>query len=179
VAHTVPDAIIHTRITNDERPLRRVLKKFYNYAALAHTPIVPPVAPLAGDASSNIGTVDDAREAFLVELASFHLLLKKSVMICEAEVRQVEEYQRERQRIGELLILLLLFEIDLTILPGLPEDEHGKLRGQIEQLKTSLEHEQTVRRRKIEYDLVAEKVNTLPSREELQQCVDFHIVAFF
>jgi THO complex subunit 7 len=49
------------------------------------------------------------------------------------------------------------------------EDEHGKLRGQIEQLKTSLEHEQTVRRRKIEYDLVAEKVNTLPSREELQQ----------
>jgi THO complex subunit 7 len=49
------------------------------------------------------------------------------------------------------------------------EDEHGKLRGQIEQLKTALEHEQTIRRRKIEYDLVAEKVNTLPSREELEQ----------
>lgn len=43
----------------------------------------------------------DAKEAFLVELASFQLMLKKSAMICEAESRQVEEYQRERQRIGE------------------------------------------------------------------------------
>jgi hypothetical protein len=110
-----PDAIIHTRITNDERPLRRVLKKFHNYTAVAHTPIIPPVVPLVNDAGSNIGTVDDAREAFLVELASFHLLLKKSVMICEAEARQVEEYQRERQRIGECLILLILFKIYLPV----------------------------------------------------------------
>jgi hypothetical protein len=49
------------------------------------------------------------------------------------------------------------------------EDDHGKLRGQIEQLKTALEHAQTIRRRKIEYDAVTEKVNTLPSREELEQ----------
>jgi THO complex subunit 7 len=48
------------------------------------------------------------------------------------------------------------------------ELEHGSLKGQIEQLKTSLEHEQTVRRRKIEYDLVAEKVNALPTRAELE-----------
>ena len=45
--------------------------------------------------------MEDAREAFLVELASFHLLMKKSAMICEAEARQVEEYQRERKRLGE------------------------------------------------------------------------------
>jgi hypothetical protein len=49
------------------------------------------------------------------------------------------------------------------------EDDHGKLRGQIEQLKTALEHAQIIRRRKIEYDAVTEKVNTLPSREELEQ----------
>jgi hypothetical protein len=49
------------------------------------------------------------------------------------------------------------------------EDDHGKLRGQIEQLKTALEHAQMIRRRKIEYDAVTEKVNTLPSREELEQ----------
>jgi THO complex subunit 7 len=49
------------------------------------------------------------------------------------------------------------------------EDDHGKLRGQIEQLKTALEHAQVIRRRKIEYDAVTEKVNTLPSREELEQ----------
>jgi hypothetical protein len=51
------------------------------------------------------------------------------------------------------------------------DDEHGTLRGQIEQLKTGLEHEQMLRRRKMEYDFVAEKVNTLPTREELEQCV--------
>jgi len=85
-----------------------------------------------------------------VELASFQLMLRKSVMICEAEARQVEEYQREKERIN---------------------DEHGTLRGQIEQLKTGLEHEQMLRRRKMEYDFVAEKVNTLPSREELEQSI--------
>lgn len=85
------DAIIHTRIANDERALRRIVKKFHNYASLAHIPLLPP---------AHGGSVDDAREAFLVELASFELALKKSLMICEAESRQVEEYQRERNRIG-------------------------------------------------------------------------------
>lgn len=47
------------------------------------------------------GAVEDAREAFLIELASFELALKKSMMVCEAERRQVEEYQREREKIGE------------------------------------------------------------------------------
>lgn len=51
---------------------------------------------------------------------------------------------------------------------ALTEDEHGTLRGQIEQLKTSLEHAQMVRRRKIEYDAFAERANTLPSRQELE-----------
>lgn len=62
---------------------------------------------------------------------------------------------------------MLSFLLDfLTIMS---DDDHGTLRGQIEQLKTALEHAQLQRRRKIEYDLVAEKVNTLPSREELEQ----------
>ncbi|PFH51401.1 hypothetical protein AMATHDRAFT_74955 [Amanita thiersii Skay4041] len=139
------DQIIHVRITNDERPLRRIIKKFHSYTALSHTPIVPPISQTEGSV-----TIEDAREAFLVELASFQLLLKKSAMICEAEVRQVAEYKREKQRI---------------------EDERGTLRGQIEQLKTALEHAQVLRRRKIEYDLVAEKVNTLPCREELEQSI--------
>ncbi|KAJ7684020.1 Tho complex subunit 7-domain-containing protein [Mycena rosella] len=140
------DQIVLARITNDERPLRRVIKKFHNYTALSHTPVVTPVLAPGAAAPS----VEDAREAFLVELASFQLMLRKSVMICEAEARQVEEYQREKDRIN---------------------DEHGTLRGQIEQLKTGLEHEQMLRRRKMEYDFVAEKVNTLPSREELEQTI--------
>lgn len=39
-----------------------------------------------------------------MELASFQLLLKKSVMTCEAEARQVEEYHKERQKIGMTLL---------------------------------------------------------------------------
>ncbi|KAF8897685.1 Tho complex subunit 7-domain-containing protein [Infundibulicybe gibba] len=144
--NNVPHQIILTRITNDERPLRRVIKKFHNYTSVSHTPIVPWVSPDGSPPPS----VEEAREAFLLELSSFELLLKKSDMICKAEVRQVEEYQKERQRL---------------------DDEHGALRGQIDQLKNALEQAQLARRRKIEYDLVAEKVNTIPSREELERCI--------
>ncbi|KAJ3488003.1 hypothetical protein NLI96_g3162 [Meripilus lineatus] len=135
------DTIIHTRITNDEKALRRVTKKFHNYASVAYNPVVPP---------SVATSVDDARDAFLVELASFHLSLKKSLMVCEAEARQVEEYQRERERIT---------------------NEHTRLRDEIESLKTELEQAQIQRRRKQEYDGIAEKVNTLPSRDELEQSI--------
>ncbi|TFK28857.1 hypothetical protein FA15DRAFT_664937 [Coprinopsis marcescibilis] len=140
------DSIILARITNDERPLKRVIKRFHGYAAAA----CPPIVPLAPGTAST-GTVQDAREAFLVELASYQLSLKKSAMICEAETRQVEEYRRERQRI---------------------EQEHEVLRDQIEELKTALEHAQMLRRRKIEYDQLTERVNTLPQRDELQQEID-------
>lgn len=61
--------------------------------------------------------------------------------------------------------LTSLFSLHFTV-----EDERGSLVGQIEQLKTSLEHAQMERRQKIEYDLVAEKINTLPSRQELERC---------
>ena len=97
VSYLSEDNIIHSRITNDERALRRVVKKFDSYAAVAHTLLVPNSSPSA---------IDDAREAFLVELASFSLQLKKAVMVCEAEARQVEEYQRERQRIGAYRCIL-------------------------------------------------------------------------
>lgn len=68
-------------------------KKFHSYTSVAYN---PGVQPSPGASSS----VDDARDAFLLELAGFQLSLKKSLMVCEAEARQVEEYQRERQRIG-------------------------------------------------------------------------------
>ena len=90
------DQVILARITLDERPLRRMIKKFHNYTALSNTPVVPVVTngPLTKSA------VDDAREAFLLELSSFELMVKKSVMVCEAETRQVGKYQLERQRLG-------------------------------------------------------------------------------
>ncbi|KAL0949379.1 hypothetical protein HGRIS_009448 [Hohenbuehelia grisea] len=141
------DQMILSRITNDERPLRRVIKKFQTYISL----VTSPVTGVSADQNTpSAATLEDAREAFLMELASFQLLLKKNAMICEAEARQVEEYHREKARI---------------------DDEHGALRGQIEQLKTGLEHAQIQRKRKIEYDNVAEKINTFPSRDELNQSI--------
>jgi hypothetical protein len=90
-----PDAIIHSRITNDERALRRVVKKFTNYTTVAHSQVDSPSSDQMSSA------VEDAREAFLLELSSFSLQLRKAMMVCEAEARQVDEYYRERQRIGE------------------------------------------------------------------------------
>ena len=88
------------------------MKKFSNYATVAYS----QVDSQGSDQSST--AVEDAREAFLVELSSFSLQLKKAVMVCEAEARQVEEYYREKQRIGactalfppvDLLIPTVLF----------------------------------------------------------------------
>ncbi|KAF5390595.1 hypothetical protein D9757_002655 [Collybiopsis confluens] len=157
------DQIVNTRITNDERPLKRVIKKFHQYANVVNTPLVPLVP------SSGATNAEDAREAFLVELASFQLLLQKNAMICEAEARQVEEYQKEKQRIGDYYLLLAKGHF---IVNGSTDLEHNTLRGQIEQLKTALEEAQISRRQKMEYDAVAEKVNTLPTREELAQTIE-------
>ena len=42
-------------------------------------------------------------------------------------------------------------------------------REQIGILKTTLEEAQLTRRRKMEYDRIAEQINALPSRSELEQ----------
>lgn len=100
--HSLLDAIIHSRIINDEKILKKVVKRFHNYGSLAF-PLQPPTA------SPSAAAIDDARENFLIELASFHLSLKKAVLICEAEARQVEEYEKEKQRLGTSVIALSLF----------------------------------------------------------------------
>ena len=106
------DQVILARITLDERPLRRMIKKFHNYTALSNTPVVPVVTngPLTKSA------VEDAREAFLLELSSFELMVKKSVMVCEAETRQVGKYQLERQRLGACVpIIRRLLVLTLSV----------------------------------------------------------------
>ena len=131
-------------------------RKFHNYTSVAYNPIVPPAVA---------APIDDARDAFLVELASLHLSLKKSLMVCEAEARQVEEYQRERERISAYSALTDNNKTPITF----AANEHIRLREEIESLKADLEQAQLQRRRKIEYDVIAEKVNVLPTRDELEQ----------
>ena len=124
--------------------------------------------------STSNTSVEDAREAFLVELASFHLSLKKSLMVCEAEARQVEEYQRERERIGMFVLFIysFLYYCLLNYLFAflfLVANEHDRTKSQLDELKMSLEQAQLDRRRKMEYDVIAEKINALPSRDELER----------
>ena len=93
------DALIHARITNDERPLRRLTKKFHTYTSVAYPPIVDP-------SSSSTPSLEDARESFLIELESFRLLLRKSRMVCDAERRQADTYRKEKVRIGASFAIL-------------------------------------------------------------------------
>ncbi|KDQ15398.1 hypothetical protein BOTBODRAFT_31720 [Botryobasidium botryosum FD-172 SS1] len=137
------EAIIHARATNDERPLRRLIKKYHTFTSLARA---SPLPPAAGEGMSK----DDARQAFLVELSSFRLLMQKNVLMQDVEERQVKEYEQERERI---------------------ENKHDETRQEVVNLKKGLEDAQIFRRRKIEYDVVAEKINTLPSRAELEESI--------
>ena len=109
---------------NDEKALRRVTKKFHSYVSVAYDTIVPPTPMLTG-------SVDDARDAFLVELASVHLSLKKSLMVCEAEARQVEEYQRERERICGFACFACLLH-----LLRLPDNQQTSIVGWRTRLKS-------------------------------------------
>ena len=157
-SYSSTDAIIHSRITNDEKVLKKVIKRFHTYTSAAHplhSPETPP-EPVA---------IEEAKDLFTVELDSFHLTLKKAVLVCEAERRQVEQYERQKLRIG----LCQPFTRQPWTQPTPSEDERESLKGQIDQLKTSLEDAQISRRQMIEYDLIAEKINQLPSRDELQQ----------
>jgi hypothetical protein len=85
-----PDAVIQSRLVNDERPLKRLVRKFQSFSTQARSP------------SPDDSAVDSARASFLQELASFQMLIKKATLTINAEARQVQEYQAERARIGML-----------------------------------------------------------------------------
>ena len=46
-------------------------------------------------------SLDEAREGLLAELAAFQMTLQKSALVCQAEARQVVQYEKEKERIGE------------------------------------------------------------------------------
>lgn len=93
------DAVIHVRINNDDRNLRRLLKKFYLYTSAASS------LRKKADTSQ---VAEEARDAFLLDLATLSVQSRKNVLVCEAELRQIEEYERETSQIGAFKILGLL-----------------------------------------------------------------------
>ncbi|KAG9093493.1 hypothetical protein FS749_014295 [Ceratobasidium sp. UAMH 11750] len=141
------EAIIHARVHTDDRAIRRLMKRLQSYLALHFAYISyqndtdPSLATLVG-----LTEVDNARDEFLVELASFRLSIQKATLVLGAEARQVQQYNSEIENITR---------------------EHDATRLDLDNLRLTLEQEQMFRKRKQEYDVVAEKVNDFPSRAEL------------
>ncbi|EJU06593.1 hypothetical protein DACRYDRAFT_113259 [Dacryopinax primogenitus] len=132
------DEVIHNRLLNDEKAIRRLTRKFHAYSVKARP----------ASYASTSSNFNELRDAFLVELAQYHLFLRKTSLQCKAEQRQVVAYQEERDRIANL---------------------HSRYRDDIATLKQELERAQIGRKQKIEYDEVAAKINALPTRGELEK----------
>ncbi|QRV72925.1 THOC7 domain-containing protein [Ceratobasidium sp. AG-Ba] len=130
------EALIHARVQNDDRIVRKLTKKLQSYLALHFAYISyqnesdPSLATLV-----NLTEVDNARDEFLVELASFRLSIQKSTLVLGAEARQVQQYNNEIESIAQ---------------------EHDATRLDLDNLRLTLEQEQMFRKRKQEYDVVAD-----------------------
>ncbi|KAG8943333.1 hypothetical protein FRC03_002560 [Tulasnella sp. 419] len=147
------DALILERLANNEAILRRLTRKFHTLSNLSKALANPSENQSGSNADNKPVTqsdVDEAREAFLVDIGLFQAFLMKNLLVCQAEARQVMEYEREKQRITA---------------------EHNAFREDIANLKVALEEAQTLRKRKIEYDAIAEKINAWPTRTELESAV--------
>ncbi|KAG8742257.1 hypothetical protein FRC10_001744 [Ceratobasidium sp. 414] len=142
------EAIIHARVHTDDRAIRRLMKRLQSYLALHFAYISyqndtdPSLATLVG-----LTEVDNARDEFLVELASFRLSIQKATLVLGAEARQVQQYNSEIESITR---------------------EHDATRLDLDNLRLTLEQEQIFRKRKQEYDVVAEKVNDFPDITALE-----------
>jgi len=93
------DALVQLRILSDERALRKVVRKFYTFAFA--------VAPGSADNEQTGAemSLEEAREQLLAEIATFNMHLQKSALICQAEARQVMEYEKEKERICAYVVL--------------------------------------------------------------------------
>lgn len=94
LAYIYLDALVHTRILSDERALRKVVRKFYSYAFATE-----PGSTARGPDDLEI-SLEEAREGLLAEIATFQMTLQKGSLTCQAEARQVLEYEKEKERIG-------------------------------------------------------------------------------
>ncbi|CAE6511062.1 unnamed protein product [Rhizoctonia solani] len=143
------DATLHARVhnVNNDKAVNKLMKRLQAYLARNFAYISyqnnpdPSLATLV-----TLEEVENTRDEFLVELASFRLSMRKNTLVIDAEGRQAQQYKDEIESIAR---------------------EHEATKLDIENLRLTLEQEQTFRKRKQEYDLVAEKINDYPSRTEL------------
>lgn len=69
-----------------------MIKKFHSYVFIAEYDDLSSVG--------NKNSLEEARESILAEIATFQLALQKSLLVHQADSRQVLEYEKEKQRIG-------------------------------------------------------------------------------
>ncbi|CAE6505675.1 unnamed protein product [Rhizoctonia solani] len=149
LAQEQEDATLHARVhnVNNDKAINKLMKRLQAYLARNFAYISyqnnpdPSLATLV-----TLEEVENTRDEFLVELASFRLSMRKNTLVIDAEGRQAQQYKDEIESIAR---------------------EHEATKLDIENLRLTLEQEQTFRKRKQEYDLVAEKINDYPSRTEL------------
>lgn len=94
--------------------------------------------------------------------------LIKNMQVCDAEARMVEEYAKEKERIGKAASDkqdVYSRSAANTQYRGLAQ-EHDVLIQDIAQLKLTLTEAHKIRKRRMEYDEIAEKINALPSRAD-------------
>jgi THO complex subunit 7 len=150
---------------NNDKAINKLMKRLQAYLARNFAYISYQNNPDPSLASLvTLEEVENARDEFLVELASFRLSMRKNTIVIDAEARQAQQYKNETESISMFRVKLFAGQ-RLTIAYEAREHEATKL--DIENLRLTLEQEQTFRKRKQEYDLVAEKINDYPSRVEL------------
>ncbi|KAG8924211.1 hypothetical protein FRC01_011800 [Tulasnella sp. 417] len=145
------DELIISRMANDEKILRRLAKRFRTLSSVANSTEQTPSPHLSSAlAMSREQQLRELQESFLLDVDAFETMLLKNQQVCLAEDRMVQQYEAENELIA---------------------NEHTALEAEITQLKTELVEAQLTRKRRMEYDAVAEQINKFSSRADLEKAV--------
>ena len=162
---------------NDERQIRKISRKLHQLSnarkdALARASASAADPSLAITESERVAddrrAVEDAKENAQIEFDGFLLLLEKLEIVRLAEMRQAEEYERLHQSLCMCLYSNSPMPSQLMISPFPLVNEHDETRDAISRLKLELQEVEQTRERKKEYDVIADRINTLPPRSTIQ-----------
>ncbi|KAF8311159.1 hypothetical protein DL93DRAFT_2098975 [Clavulina sp. PMI_390] len=136
----------------DEKQLRKISRRLHNYANVRRDTLLRANAPgLSPEtAAEDQHNTQEALQNLQIEIDAFLLLMEKLELVRLAEQRQAQEYQTMREQILQ---------------------EHLDTREEIERLKNELREAEEERERKKEYDVIAERIHTLPPRSELNASI--------
>lgn len=103
VLNVVTDATLHARVhnVNNDKAINKLMKRLQAYLARNFAYISyqnnpdPSLATLV-----TLEEVENTRDEFLVELASFRLSMRKNTLVIDAEGRQAQQYKDEIESIG-------------------------------------------------------------------------------